>query len=544
MDIIRSSLIIISLISFIYTISTTSINNHLASDFGIINLLPLSFWIGMFTIIILWFLSYESTTFLKASLFLTFTYIFVIPTIIYSPVYSSNSYYPYGEGLLVIENEHLIPRDLDILTSYHWWPMFLYLSGLIKLVSGIPDYYILKTFPLIIMALFSSITYLVLNMKLNEKDAIIGSAWVISSFWLRQNYFGPPGISYIYFVFLSLVLLWIYYKPETDTAGFMLTFLFMLTITALTHLLASLITIFILLALFVSDKILYKKSSNTLFLLLSASIIIVLLINTVFVPNGFQIFVIKSLLDSITGLTTSSLVNEASRIIGSDSMLYNYYSSWIIVGLNAIPSAILVIQTFLNFWKTKKIEIDSYLLSFLLFVILLGGFSISGTYGPHEAYQRGFMFGLIPISYFCVKTLKQHPKILTLTLGIIIILNIPAQYGADNFRLGLSTQLSGSEYFANHTPDSTKNLGMFSLYIRYYKPTKVFHYTAIGELPFTEYPLEEDVIQTIKESDYIILSDMMENYYKYFLGMNPVKDEYLYSHSRIFDNTAYQIFIP
>jgi len=201
-------------ILLIYTLLSTYVYSIEPTDLGLVNKLPLTFWIGLALLGCLWFVGKESKRYLAIALIISVAYLFVAPTIIKVPVWLSNSYYPFGEAMLINSTGHLVSRPLDILTSYHYWPIFLYLASTFTLITGMPHHIILRFFPLLTISLYGLLTFLILRKRLKHSYAIVGAAWFLSSFWLRQHYFGPPGIAYVFFLMILLSGSWLSFEQE------------------------------------------------------------------------------------------------------------------------------------------------------------------------------------------------------------------------------------------------------------------------------------------------------------------------------------------
>ena len=231
---------------------------------GLVSRLPISFWIGVGLLGLLWFVGRNSKYKAATALVMTIMFLNVAPAIIKTPVWLSNSYYPFGEALLINSNGHLVSRPLDILTSYHYWPLFLYLTSIFTLVTGIPDYFILKLLPLLTISMYGLLTFLILRGKVKSVYAMAGAAWFIGSFWLRQHYFGPPSISFIFFLTLALIGSWLFLEEKKEKQTFAARFLFILFFTALTltHALTSLMALMFLLGMYLARRFVVKKRAH------------------------------------------------------------------------------------------------------------------------------------------------------------------------------------------------------------------------------------------------------------------------------------------
>lgn len=539
-------IIVLMAILLIYTLLSTYVYSIEPTDLGLVSKLPPTFWIGLALLGCLWFVGKESKRYLAIALIISVAYLFVAPAIIKVPVWLSNSYYPFGEAMLINSSGHLVSRPLDILTSYHYWPIFLYLASTFTLITGMPHHIILKFFPLLTISLYGLLTFIILRKRLKHSYAIVGAAWFLSSFWLRQHYFGPPGIAYVFFLMILLSGSWLSFEQERKkqvlTTRALLLFLFI--VITLTHALTSLMSLIMLVALFLTQRLFPKKGSTGLG---SLCILCTLFLSSYYAfvtPSGLLALVLGEFGESLSGIMGLSIYQEPSRITGSSASLLNYASSWGIVFLNLIVVVIAIIQVLKNVLLHKQALKERCSVFSLVFLVLLGLFAFTTQYGSHEAYQRAFMFGLVPLAYLCIRTLKSKPKILFVMLVGLIFLNVPAQYACDSFRLATEPQLAGSSFFADSAPENISCLTKFSLYVRYYNPLKRFQFRSIGELPFTTFPNSSTVNTAVNEADYTMLSALMDNYYLCYLGQNPFDQVDFNKLNRVYDNLNFQIFKP
>jgi hypothetical protein len=524
-----------------YTVASTSVYSISPSSLGLIEVLPLPFWVGLALIGALFYFGRESKYYSAAAFVLLIGYLYATPTLVKEPVWISNSYYPFAEGELITETGHLVPRSLDILTSYHYWPLFLYFSSILTQLTRIPTDMILKGFPLLTIMLYGCFTYLIIRIRLKPSHAILGSAWLLGSFWLRQQYFGPPGIGFIFFLLIIFVLLKLYFSP-THQRGLLLVLVLSFVAITLTHSLTTVMTLAVTGALLLVQLLFQKKSLTILVPILAVYALIVSTYYMLFIPRGFLALMYQNMIESIMQFITKGPLQEGGRVPGSEAQQLSYMSSWAIVGINAAiagVASVLVLKDVL----LKKAK-DYHSIFMILFVAVMGVFGLTISYGAHEGYQRAFMFGLAPLTYLSIRLLRSKPQLICIAIVALAFLNVPAQYGSDTFRLANAEQLEGSSFFAIHAPEDAECLTKFSLEIRYYAPDKHFRFFSIGKLPFTSVPNATTVSQQIEEADYVILSDLLNNYYIYYLSVNPFDAVDLTESGRIYDNLGFQVFEP
>lgn len=523
-----------------YSVVSTQIYSVEPADLGLASRMPLAFWGGLAVLCLVWFVWRESNRGLAVALALTVGYLFVAPAIIRVPVWLSNSYYPFGESALINSSGHLVDYSSTTLNSYHYWPLFLYFSSAFVQITGIPDSVIMKFFPMLIMGLFAVLAYLILKVKLRASYAIFGAAWVVASFWLRQQYFGPPAFGYVFFLLNLLILSRLFFTETTRKKTLAALFLVSFIVATLTHVLSAFMSIAALVALYLSHQLTHRRSSTVVATLTLSSIAVFLSYNMYSAPGFFK-------LASLTFYRIFSfsielgIFKESSRIGGSAAQVLNYRSTlaiMLVCGGIAVLSLLLLLK---NRFSGRRLPISGHDFFWMVFLFILGAFAVSAEYGAHEAYQRAFMFGLVPLSYFCVSLLSRKPKIMIIALSLLLFLNIPAQYGADSYTLARSPLLSGSEFFAVYTPQKTTCFYDFSLEIRYYNPQKQLKFLVLGSLPYTEIPNASAVYKVLMEADYVIVSDTQNNFYYYFLRQNPLDQVDLNRFNRLYDSGSFQL---
>lgn len=523
------------------TLTSTSVYFIKSTDFGLASRLPFPFWIGLILLCCLWYASRRSKYFLIVALIYTFSFLYLAPTIIRVPVWISNSYYPYGESLLIDSSGHLSYRPSAPAFSYISWPIFLYLASAFKIVTGMPDSVILKYFPVMVVSMYGVLAFLILRTKLKTSYSIVGGAWFLGIYYLRQQYFGPQSIAYMFFLFVLFIICRSFLSDESKGRRTWLALIAVLSVVvAFTHLLTCLMLAVALVAFYLTKRFVLRRPLASLAQISIFSVIVFLSYNMFFASGTFDLGVLK-LFESLSGIGKLSLYREASRVIGSPANTLNYYSSWSIVVLNAVVALVALFLVFKHVRNLKKLEKYRYSIFWGILLLFLGLYALTSQYGHHESYQRAFMFGLVPLTFLCVDLLKSKPKILFLVLGGLLLLNIPAQYGSDSFRLATDTQLAGSRFFAAFSPQNTSCFAELSLYVRYYEPLKNVRFRSIVALPLTSYPNSTTVNEAVNDVDYVFRSDLEDNYYLYYMTKNPLDQVDFSNLNTIYDNGGFLI---
>lgn len=535
--ILQFSAVCLTILLLAYSMIFTQIYYVESTDLGLVSRMPTTFWVGLVFLSFVWFVCRESKHGLIVALALTIGYLFVAPAIIRVPVWLSNSYYPFGESSLINSSGHLVDYPSTTLNSYHYWPLFLYFSSALVQITRIPDSVIMKYFPLFFISLFGLLVYLILRVRMKTVYAIFGTGWFVSSFWLRQQYFGPPAFGYVFFLLGLLILSHLFFTETAKKRTLAALFLMSFAIVTITHALSAFMLIAALVALYFAYRFTHKHSSVVAVTLVLFSIAIFLSYN-MFSAQAFFNLSSRTFYSILSLSRALGFFKEPSRVTGSTAQVLNYRSTLAVILVNVSIAAISIFLLLRKRFSHEHLAMSRYNVFWIIFLILLVFFAVGAEYGPHEAYQRAFMFGLIPLSYFCINLLSKKPKMLLVILTTLIFLNIPAQYGPDSYTLVRNPELSGSEFFATHTPQKTVCFYGFSLTIRYYNPLKEVKFLTLGTLPFTEVPNASSVNEALNKADYVIVSDKQNNYYYYFLGQNPLDQVDLEKFNRIYDSSS------
>lgn len=552
--ILQYLVIFVTLGLLLYSVFSTSIYSVEHTDLGLASRLPISYWIGLFLVGVLWFAARNNKYVMTIALAFTFAYLFVVPAVIVKPVWLSNSYYPFGESDLVTAKGNLEsrlgPNQQQTLNSYISWPGFIYFASIFQQVTGISATLTLKYFPLLILSICSGLVYLILNLKLKTAYALYGTAFFLVTFWFRQQYFGPPGIGFIFFLLNLFIIFKLFFTDTTKKVTLSTLFFLVFAVTTFTHVLSSFMSVVVLVSVFIAQGFRPQRSRNqpTVLMLFSAGFF---LFYNIFLTGagrgGFFAQVIETFVGVLTSGIRLGLFSEPSRVTGSVAQLLNYRLTLAILAVTAVVAVIGLIAILRTKPWRKHWAFENHIVFWAVFLVFMGVFSVTVEYGPHEAYQRAFMFGSVAFSFFFVTVFSKRPKLLLIILTILFFLNIPAQYGSDSFTLSTQTHLSGSKFVAFYTPDNITCLYDFSLHIRYYNVTKILYFVTLGTQPYTAVPNAKTVANAVNESDYVILSETQKNYFYYYIQENPFSQENLKDSSiltdlnRVYDSSGFTV---
>jgi len=427
--------------------------------------------------------------------------------------------------------------------SYQNWPIFLYFSSAFKLVTGAADSVILKYFPMVTISLYALLAFLILKVKLRISYAIFGAALFLGSFFTRQQYFGPQGIAFVFFLFIVFIVSLLFFDERTKKKGTLaVIYIVLFIVITLTHALTSLMTLLVVVAGYLAYKILRKQPPAFAIQLCLFSAVFLLAYN-LFVAQNFFKQTVETLSEFLSGPEEASLLKEPTRIVSSQAQRLNYYASWGIVLLMGLIAAIQVLYLLRNIRLRKQRNNEGFSFFMVIWLVFAVLFAVSAVYGSSEAYQRGFMFGLIPIIYLCLNLFAKKPRALSLLVVGLLFLNIVAQYGSDVYRLMPYEALAGTKFLVDHTPEEISLLYGFWPHIRYQDPLKRVQFLEVrGTLPYTSVPNATTVKKTLNESDYIIRSELQLKYYLYFFGQDPLDQVSFDRFNRAYDNANFRIF--
>ncbi len=508
-----------------------------ATDYGLVNRLPIVFYLGLALLGGVWFIGVRHHSFLPVALALTVAYLYVAPALIRGPVWISNSYYPYGESLLINQNGHLIDNPQAPMVSYRYWPLYLYFASSFTTLTGLSTEAILKLFPLITVSMYALLSLLILRIKLSPPLAYVGSALVVASLFIRQQYFGPQAIAYILFLATLLVTSMLFFDKKANKRVLAAVLFGLFVITTFTHPLTSFMSMAIFFAFYLAVKISDKNNPfrlNKLFLFGT----VIWLVYNCYVAAPFFNTAITHFAEIFSGSRALTITNESSRYVASDAMMLNFVASWAIVGICGFVGVLSMVKLVRKgTWRRP----DGTFAVFNVFMLFLfAAFAFFGEYGAVEAYQRAFMFGLLPLSFLAVTFLEHKPKLLIVLLAALMFLNIPAQYGSDNYRLATPGLLAGNAFIAEYAPENCTIIGDFTLYIRYFDPLKSYTVLDVGlSSPFNNVPNATVLSQELKTADYVIHSDLQHNLYLFYMGEDPLEQVDLDVMNRIYDDGSF-----
>ncbi|MBS7633139.1 hypothetical protein KEJ15_05930 [Candidatus Bathyarchaeota archaeon] len=309
----------------------------------------------------------------------------------------------------------------------------------------------------------------------------------------------------------------------------------------MTHALTSYMVLVAIIAVYSGQKLVNRRLPSNAAKLAMFSALFLLAYSMFHAPGFFDLSVERTS-EFMAEIWESGVRRELSRVSGSPAQAMSYFTSWGIVLLTGFIASLQALYVLYHVRSRKQTNKDFSVFT-VIWLVLVILFALTSVYGSHEAYQRAFMFGLIPLTYLCISLLSKKPKILLLVICGLLFLNIPAQYGSDTYRLATDGVLTGTRFFVTQTPQNVSCLYSFYPHIRYFDPLKYVRFVTIpGTLPFTSIPEATTVQKAVSKAEYIIRSDLQHNYYIYFLREDPFEKVDFDRLNRIYDSQSFRVF--
>ncbi len=419
-------------------------------------MITLTFWIGLSLLGVLLYVGRKSEGQTVIVSILIFFFLFVIPMLVLEnkAAWLSISYYRANQVDFILSTGHVEFNSISPWELLNW-PGFFFIAAFVSSISGLSTTWLAEIFPLLTLALIGIVTYVVLKLKFNNIFSCLGALLVIASFYTGQEYFSPQATVYLFYIAILLLMGRLFFTKSRSTA--LSASIFILFVAAVTtHLLTSFIIMAGVIAVYVSRKIFLKKVKLSSFF----SIIVCIFLVSIFffyqtmVINGSFVEITNSLYGQIMGqdthLTQVAGISQ-NRVIGSTAYtleIFGTYSITIIAVIIAITSTLIVLYGLLK--QKTDAKSDVFWIDWTIIAGLLG---LSISYGG-EGIARAFMFMLLPACYFAVKYLSKKPRILVITIILLLFLHFPASYARENYIYVPTSELKGAAALAQYTPST------------------------------------------------------------------------------------------
>jgi hypothetical protein len=526
----------------LYVLISEKITSFNASDIGLLSKLPTIFWIGLSLLAVLLFVcsKYDDRKIIFFILVvMIIIYIYFIPVLIRENKSESIliSYWISSVGADIPSIGHL-----QFGTGYFWeltnWPGCFFISAFLSSITGLSPTFFSDYFPLLTILLLAGFAFAILRLRFNASIASLGSLFLVASLWTGQHYFSPQATAYVmYFAAFFLLLYSINYKKQNLPLASAILILF--TATVATHLLTS----FFVLGSMIAVYILTTKLRNKVSSLFSISMCILfatifLSYQTIVIQQPFE-GIVKALQYQLFNLDSPVAVAVQARAGGSASLSLQLASTYSISILIAVLAAIGLLTTFIDYFRHKKQTNDSFF--WVAWILIAGLIGLTLVYGA-EAINRAFMFMLLPSSYFALKFLGKKPIALVSLVVVLIFLFIPALYSSQNYVYVPTTELHGTSFYAEY---ASPNATFFYEPICPFLPVGLNDGSMIISLTLVtglrSIPNEQLANARINEAQFILSSSLLNNYYVYFYGINPIENMSKNRYSQLYDNGEFQI---
>jgi hypothetical protein len=409
------------------------------------------------------------------------------------------SYYPAGEAKMLLSTHHIDTISRYPLISYHCWPASHFISASIILLTGINFDNLIQYMPLFWILCYIFISFAIgrrLNFSLNQSFLL--SFLSLTSFWTFHYYYGPQSFAIL--VYLLLFLFIITFK-NTLKERLLLTPTFITLV--ITHVLTP---IAMLSVLFIQS--IYKKQTKFLILFLLIFVAWYIYLAPLMFDAG-----VKEFMTQATALEFFSFLKTEKYSMGTlltRQIVHNCRLSYL--GVYATCMAIAFILYLTGRVKKENKERLNICFLWLIGAVLL----LVLRYGATEIDDRVFVLSLLPMA--CIMILSFNRKLFILLMVLLIVLHIPAHYGAECYQMARTTELKGAEFFAMKISSHDEPYSYrFHPYVRYYDPEKVL-------MPWKSFTgaFQPD-ISTIGPATYIANSNESQDFMLYSLGFDPVQ---------------------
>ncbi len=417
------------------------------------------------------------------------------------------SYYPAGEAKMLLSTHHIDTISPYPLISYHCWPASHFISASIILLSGISFDNLIQYMPLFWVLCYIFITFAIgkrLDFSLNQSFLL--SFLSLVSFWTFHYYYGPQSFAILIYLFLFLFII-----TFKNTIKEKLLIIPTFTALVMTHVLTP---IAMLSALFVHS--IYKRQTKfvLLFLVIFAAWYLYL------APYMLE-WGVKEFMTQATELDFFSFLKTEKYAMGTlltRQIVHNFRLSYLGVYIvSMVIAGFLYLSGRVEKENRKQLGLCfSWLIGVVLLLVL--------RYGASEIDDRVFILSLVPMAGIMI--LSFNRKVLTVLMVLLIVLHIPAHYGAECSDMARTTELKGAKFFATEInsldkTDPTRYNSYsyrFHPYVRYYDPEKVL-------MKWKSFIGRHDVddLSRIDNVDYIANSNESHDFMVYQHGFDPVQ---------------------
>ena len=492
------------------------------NEFGLISILPVTYFIGLVTFSILYILLLhysQSKLFLIVSILILIAILFGTPTLIEGTPRFGYTFRGGGAVDYIVRTGHTNTNwsETGLLSMYQNWPAVFFLGAFIHQIADINILNILLLTPVVSQIFYFIPLYLIFSILLRDTQKVFFACslfYVMN--WANQDFFACQNMG----LFLSLLTLALFLKIATNrgiNVEFMVLFIIAFSSVVIAHGLSSVASFLYialcLLAFSISevikqDKIIQLKNIKIALILL---MFVILSFDAMYVVSGhiFSTGITATLATDFLNIVTHF---QASEQLGySGSPIHAFLSKlkiedallFIFIGLLGLIYYLYSIR-----FKLKFINTQTIFCLCILFVNLI--LYMTAMYAS-EALIRAFLFSIVSLSYFSVQLLDSK-KLISLLL-IFFIISTPAHillhYSNEQFEYYSPSHISCMNFFyQNSKEDSTirgfKLLDALKNYEKYTHSSFSFEKDDNGLYGFEQNSLESGLT-------YVVMSKNIRN---------------------------------
>ncbi|MCL2172299.1 MAG: hypothetical protein FWB84_01430 [Candidatus Bathyarchaeota archaeon] len=445
------SLVIVSVILWFYSLTTTSLSN--ITDFGLVTALPLTYFISLSILSISFVISlfsFANKKLLFLQIILLIMFLFLTPVLI-EGARQRFAYNSYAVSDYIIRTGFADPAQV----AYSNWPSFQIFTAIFVMITGVNASSLIPFCSPFLMELAMLLPlYFFFKTVSNNNLKIWLSLWVFYfANWGSRDYLSSQTFSFILFILIFTLLTFIANRnlrdnsvKDSDRAILIAAIILFISVVA-GHQLSAIIPLGILFVLYITK---YFKSKYVLL-----NFVVIVVGWTVYAANVYVIGNFRRLSSEITDVLSNVFMNfnktGANQVWGR--VLTNE--------VKMIYAIIFLVFAFINLViaykkktlnRTDKLMLFSIIGIWILFLLPYGG----------EVFTRLWLFSLPLIVFFVVKTV-DHRKIFAI-FAIFIILFSPtmfvwARYGEETYDYITPSELSGSKFLRSSTVPSCLLIG-------------------------------------------------------------------------------------
>lgn len=507
-------LIFINISIFLFLANIWSIKYVVVStnDFlGLTSHLDPSYWIGLAIVTILSIKIYIDTTIKNRYIFIFLLlslgiFLFGLGILAEQHARVAVAYYPAGEVDTLLANGHIDLISEYPVIAYRSWPSLHFISASIMYLCNAKNGELINYMPFHWIFCIILLTFaLGIRLKFSSNNSFLLSYLFLSSFILVQYYYSPQALAFILYVIIFLIII-----SSDNRISSILILIISFSSLVVMHGITSIASF--LGILMVSTYNIHNEKNDKylrqIFLFLSIICFWYIFLSPLILNIGVDLFMQQLLNMDFLAFTGSAKYN--TQIFTLSRYITKYFS----LAYTFIYSICLLGAFFI--YRKGKIEIENRMRLEKCFIWLLGIFLIALVKYGHEADERTYMLGLIPI--ICILIISfSNKKVFPTLMILFIVLHIPAHYGGESCMQTLDEELNGSNFFA-------KNIIPAEIYFYNFAPYVWYYNNSLVNIPFTSLEYSNIGINIFNKVRYIIDSTRYRNNQIYINNRDPIKD--------------------